>query len=116
MTDVKTVATEVEKVVEGIARVEPFVSTMAMFIPGAAPVMAVVHPVVVALAPLIEKALNDIATGNNTDGISAFILLAQHISKGFPNLVSLAAANTQAAQQAATMNAPSQDPSAQGSG
>ncbi len=112
MADVKTIATETEKVIEAVVKVEPFVSTMASFIPGAAPVMAVVHPAVVALAPLIEKALTDIAAGNNVDAFSAFILMAQHISKGFPNIQALAVANTQAAQQAA----PSQDASAQGSG
>ena len=110
--DVKTLAADAEKVVEGIVKIEPFVSTMAMFVPGAAPVMAVVHPAVVALAPLIEKGLSDIAAGNNVDGISAFILMAQHITKGFPNLVNLAAQNTATMQQAA----PSQDASQQGGG
>ena len=110
--DVKTIAADAEKIVEGIVRIEPFASTIASFVPGAAPVMAIVHPAVVALAPLIEKALLDIAAGNNVDAISAFILMAQHITKGFPNLVAMANANTAAMQQAA----PSQDPSAQGSG
>jgi len=108
MADVKSIATEAEKVVEAIVRVEPFVSTMAAFVPGAAPVMAIVHPAVVALAPLIEKALMDVAAGHNGDAFSAFILMAQHISKGFPNIVALAQANTP--------TPPSQDPSAQGSG
>jgi len=112
MADVKSIAVEAEKVVEAIVKVEPFVSTMAAFVPGAAPVMAIVHPAVVALAPLIEKALMDVAAGHNGDAFSAFILMAQHISKGFPNIQALAVANTQAAQQAA----PSQDASAQGSG
>ena len=106
--DVKSIATEAEKVVEAIVKVEPFISTIASFAPGAAPVMAVVHPAVVALAPLVEKALTDIASGNNVDAFSAFILMAQHISKGFPNIQAMAAANTPTPATA--------DPSAQGSG
>ena len=100
--DVKSIAGEAEKVVEAIVKVEPFISTMAMFVPGAAPVMAVIHPAVVALAPLLEKALLDMTKGNNGDAFAAFIQMAMHISKGFPNSPLLAA--------------PSQDPSAQGSG
>lgn len=84
--DMKTAAGQAEKVVEGFMRVEPIVMTMSSFVPGAAPVMAMVHPAVVALAPFIEKALTDIAAGNNSDAFSAVFQLIQHISRGQPNI------------------------------
>ena len=86
MTDVKSLATETEKVVEGILKVEPTIATIVgMFVPGAAPIMAVVQPAVLAAAPFVEKALNDLAAGNNGDMMEAFIQLLQHISPNHPN-------------------------------
>lgn len=67
------------------------ISTMAsMFVPGAKPVMAVVHPMVVAAAPFIEQALQNLAAGNNQDAFSAFIQLLQHLTPGQPNSAILA--------------------------
>lgn len=110
--DVKTIAGEAEKVVEAIVKVEPIVSTMATFIPGAAPIMAVVHPAVVMLAPFVEKALHELAAGHNGDAYSAFIELLQHISKGRPNSP-LLSGNTGVA---GGFQGGSHDASAQGSG
>lgn len=98
--DVKTIAGEAEKVVEAVVKIEPFVSTMAMFVPGAQPIMAVVHPAVVMAAPYIEKALHELAAGHNGDAFTAFIELLRHVSKGQPNSPMLG----------------TPDPSAQGSG
>ncbi len=86
MTDLKTIGAETEKVVEGVMKVEPTISTIVgMFVPGAAPVMAVVQPAVLAAAPFVEKALNDLAAGNNGDLMEAFIQLLQHLSPSHSN-------------------------------
>ncbi len=93
MTDVKSVAMETEKVFEGVLKVEPTIATIVgMFVPGAAPIMAVVQPAVLAAAPFVEKALNDLAAGNNGDLMEAFIQLLQHLSPSHPNSPILSAA------------------------
>lgn len=85
MTTVAEVAATAEKVVEGFMKVEPIVMTVSSFVPGAAPIMAFVHPAVVAAAPFIEQALNDLATGNNGNAFTAMIQLIQHLTAGQPN-------------------------------
>lgn len=89
--DVSGAAAAAEKVVEQIAKVEPTVATMAsMFVPGAAPVVATVQPMVLLAIPYIERALNDIASGNGGDLMNALIELLQHNTKGHPNSAALA--------------------------
>jgi hypothetical protein len=67
-------------------KVEPtIVGVSSMFIPGMAPIAAMVQPWVISTVPYIEKALNDIAAGNNGDLFASFIELLQHVSKGGPN-------------------------------
>lgn len=86
MADVKTIAGEAESVVEGIMKVEPTVATIAsMFVPGAAPIVAVVQPEVMLAAPFIENALKSLAAGNNGDVMTSFIQLLQHLTPGQPN-------------------------------
>jgi len=86
MTTIGEVAGTTEKVIEGVMKVEPtIVGVSSMFVPGMAPVAALVQPWVMTVVPYIEKALNDIASGNNTDLFAAFIELLQHVSKGGPN-------------------------------
>lgn len=86
MTDLQTIATTTEKVIEGVMKVEPtIVGVSSMFIPGMAPIAAMVQPWVLTAVPFIEKALKDIAAGNNGDLFAAFIELLQHVSKGGPN-------------------------------
>jgi len=90
MTDVKTVAATAEQVVEGVMKVEPTVATIAsMFVPGAAPIVAIVQPEVMLAAPFIENALKAIAAGNNGDVMTSFIQLLQHITPGQPNASAL---------------------------
>lgn len=82
----KEVAAQAEQVFDAVMKVEPMVATMAsMFIPQAKPVVATVHPMVVAAAPFIEQALHNLAQGNNGDAFSAFIQLLQHLTPGQPN-------------------------------
>jgi hypothetical protein len=93
MTDTTTVSTTgtgaaavAEKAVEAVMKVEPMIVTgVGMFVPGAAPILAMVQPWIVLAAPFLERALNDVAAGNNGDVLTAFFELIQHISKGQPN-------------------------------
>jgi hypothetical protein len=86
MTDIKSIAVETEKVVEGVMKVEPTVATiLGMFVPGAAPIVATIQPMVLAAAPFVEKALNDLAKGNNGDLMESFIQLLQHLSPAHHN-------------------------------
>ena len=85
-TTLQTIATTTEKVIEGVMKVEPtLVGISSMFIPGAAPIAAMVQPWVMTVVPFIEKALKDIAADKNGDAFGAFIELLQHVSKGGPN-------------------------------
>lgn len=80
-----------EKVVETVSKIEPTVATVTgMFIPGAAPILALVQPWAPVALSFLEKALQDIASNNTTDLGGAFVELLQHISKGAPNSSALA--------------------------
>lgn len=84
--DVAGTAATAEKVVEEIAKVEPTIATISgMFIPGAAPVVATVQPLIALALPFVERALQDISAKNNGDALSAFAELLSHLSKGMPN-------------------------------
>ena len=110
MTTIGEVAATTEKVIESVMKVEPtIVGISSMFVPGAGPVLAFVQPWVMTAVPYIEKALNDIASGNNSDLFSAFIELLQHVSKGGPNSPVLSPVG-------AAVSDPGSDPSAAGSG
>jgi len=60
-----------------------------MFVPGAAPIVAIVQPEVMLAAPFIENALKAIAAGNNGDVMTSFIQLLQHMTPGQPNASAL---------------------------
>lgn len=83
--DFRQLAGQMEKFLEVAMKIEPIVMTAASFVPGAKPIVAVVHPVVAMAAPHIEKALEQIAAGNDGDALGAVIELLQHISRGKPN-------------------------------
>jgi hypothetical protein len=83
--DLKSMAATAERVVEEVMKVEPIAMTALSFIPQAKPIVAIVHPAVVAAAPFIENALNSLATGNNGDALTALIQLIQHVTPGQPN-------------------------------
>lgn len=93
MTDTTTAGTTgtgaaaiAEKAVEAVMKVEPMIATgVGMFVPGAAPIIAMVQPWLVLAAPFLERALTDISSGNNGDALSSFFELIQHISKGQAN-------------------------------
>lgn len=84
-------ASVAEKVIEDVMKVEPTIASIAgMFVPGAAPIVAVVQPAIVAAAPFVENALNALAAGNGGDVLTAFIQLLQHLSPSQPNSPMLA--------------------------
>ena len=86
--------------------IRPLPRGLAVFVPGAAPILAMVQPWLVLAAPYLERALDDIAKGNNGDVLGAFLELMQHVSKGGPNSPILSA----------TLNERASDPSRVGSG
>lgn len=84
--DVSGIAANVEKGIEAAMKIEPTVASMAgMFVPGAAPIVAMVQPWIVFAAPYLERALNDVASNNGGDVMSAVIEVLQHVTKGMPN-------------------------------
>ncbi len=94
-------AAAAEQVVENVMKVEPMIAGIAgMFVPQ----IALVQPWILMVAPYLERALKDVSNSKNGDALSGMLELIQHISKGQPNSAVLGS------------SAPSQDPSAQGSG
>jgi len=84
--DIPAAAAAAEKIVEEVARIEPTLATMAsMFVPGAAPVVASVQPMIALAIPFLERALEAIAQERNGDALGAFAELIGHLSKGMPN-------------------------------
>jgi TRAP-type C4-dicarboxylate transport system substrate-binding protein len=85
MSDTDTASTA-SAVVKDIMKVEPMVvGTIGMFVPGAAPIVALVQPWIVMAAPFLERALDDITHSKNGDALNALLELLGHISKGMPN-------------------------------
>ena len=82
---IPTIAGEVKTGFDTFMKFEPFVMNAASFIPGAAPVTAIVSPVVAAMAPFIDNALAALIAGNNGDAFTAMIQMAQHLVPGQPN-------------------------------
>jgi hypothetical protein len=86
MTDIAGMAATAEKVVEGVMKIEPMLVTgLGMFVPGAAPIVAVVQPAVAMAAPFVEQALTALAKNNGGDAFAAFVALLQHLTPGLPN-------------------------------
>jgi hypothetical protein len=89
--DLKTVAGTAEVVVQKIEEFEPTAATMAsMFIPDAAPIVAMVQPWAPLVLGFAERALDDIAKGNGGDLPAAMIDFLNHVSAGKPNASALA--------------------------
>jgi hypothetical protein len=96
--DLKSVAGAAGNVVTEIEKFEPTAANMvSMFVPGAAPIVAIVQPWAPLVLAYAERALSDIASDNNGDLPAALVDFINHIRAGKPN-------------------APALDPSAQGSG
>lgn len=80
------IAAGAEKAVEMIARVEaPILTGVGMFVPGAATVTVPMQAILPLLIPDIERALNDVVSGNNGDIFSALMEFVNHIRVGKPN-------------------------------
>ena len=84
--DLSSVAGTADTVIKDVMKVEPaIISAVGMFVPGAAPIAALVQPWIVTVVPFIEKALENIQAGNNGDAFSSIFELIQHITAGQPN-------------------------------
>ncbi len=80
------VAGEADTIIKDVMKVEPSViSAVGMFVPGAAPIAAMVQPAILMAVPFLERALEDIVAGNNGDVFQSVIQLIQHITAGQPN-------------------------------
>lgn len=88
--DFREMAGSAEKVVEAIAKVEaPILAGVGMFVPGASPITSVLSHVLPLVIPDIEKALNDIAAGNDGDIFDTMLEFVNHIRQGKPNSAAL---------------------------
>jgi hypothetical protein len=88
--DFRTVAGEAEKVVEAIAKVEgPIMAGIGMFVPGASPITSILGHILPLVIPDIEKALSDIAAGNDGDIFDTLVEFVNHIRQGKPNSAAL---------------------------
>ncbi len=86
VVDIKSVAGEADTIIKDVMKVEPAViSAVGMFVPGAAPIAAMVQPAILMAVPFLERALEDIVAGNNGDVFQSVIQLIQHITAGQPN-------------------------------
>jgi hypothetical protein len=86
------IAGTAETVIEDVMKIEPVIAGGAMFIPGAAPILALVQPAVLMAAPYVEQALKALSAGNGGDAFDAFIALLQHLTPGKPNAPALSPA------------------------
>lgn len=81
-TDISQVAAQAANILDQVMTVEPMIAGIAgVFVPG----IGLVQPEVMALAPLVEKALRAVAAGNNADMAGAVIEVAKHLLPGMPN-------------------------------
>lgn len=101
VASIQVIAQEADKIFDAIMKIEPTAASVAsMFVPGAAPVVAMVQPELLLLAPAIDKALEDLAAGANP--LQAVAELMMHITKGMPNAPALAPVVASDASQAAS--------------
>lgn len=92
--DFRSAAAAAEKVVEAIAKVErPVLTGVGMFVPGASPITLVLQNILPLIIPDIEKALNDIAAGNDGDIFDTLLEFVNHIRTGKPNSPALSASD-----------------------
>lgn len=110
--DIAGAAGAAEKVIADVMKIEPMIATgISMLVPGAAPIVATVQPMIVMAAPFIERALDSITRQNGGDAFAALLDLLNHISPGRPNSTVLAPQF-----QSSSSGMPAQDASRQGSG
>jgi hypothetical protein len=92
--DIKSVASEASTILQNVMNIEPEVATVIGFIPGASAIEGMVQPVLLAVAPAIEKALAAIAAGDTSGAVDPVAELIKHILPGLPNAPALAPATT----------------------
>lgn len=85
MTDMKTVATDIENVVKQVQTFEPFVAGILEAIPGLNTPVAMIQPWVPGLLTLAVQGLDAIATQNGGNFGAALTEWMQHNMAGQPN-------------------------------
>lgn len=85
MTDMKTVAADIEKVVKAAAPYEPFLAGILEAIPGVNLPVAAIQPWIPGILTLAVQGLDAIATGNGGDFGAALTEWMQHNMQGKPN-------------------------------
>lgn len=86
MASIQVIAHEASAAIKEIMKFEPTAAGIASaVIPGAAPVVALVQPEILLIAPAIEKAMDDLAAGNGGNAAQAVLEIIMHLSKGLPN-------------------------------
>jgi hypothetical protein len=86
MPTLQEIAADAEKVVEVIDKVAaPVLTGIGIFVPGASTVTVPLQAILPLLIPDIERALNDVVSGNNGDIFSALMEFVNHLRKNAPN-------------------------------
>jgi len=102
MSSIQVIAQQADAIFNEFMKVEPTISTVvSIFVPGAAPVVALVQPELLLLAPAIDSALQKLAAGANGDFAKAVLQMLMHVTDGMPNAASLAPSNASASASAA---------------
>src|SRR4051794_8265587 len=95
--DLRGAAAAAEKVVEAIDRVDgPILAGVGMFVPGAAPITTMLNHFLPLIIPDLEKALTQIAEGNNGDLFDTLFEFVNHIRAGKANSPVLSGEATEA--------------------
>lgn len=87
LSTIEKAASEAEKVLEEVAKVEPTIAGVAgMFVPE----IGLAQPYIVAVIPTLENALKAIAAGNGGNMVDAVGQLIKHLLPGHSNSPALA--------------------------
>lgn len=82
MTNVQTAAGQAATVLEQVMEVEPEIAgIVGIFLPQ----IGLIQPEVLALAPILERALRAVSGGNGGDMMSAVTEVAKHLLPGLAN-------------------------------
>lgn len=87
-SSIQVIAQQADDIFDTIMKFEPTAAMIASaVIPGAAPVIAMVQPEIMLLAPAIDQALETLKNGDNP--LTAVMQLMMHITQGMPNAPAL---------------------------
>jgi len=94
MSSVQVIAQQADPIFEEIMKLEPTAAmVMSMLMPGVAPVIALVQPEILMLAPAIDAAIHKLMKGDNVGAFQAIMQLIMHLTQGMPDSPKLSQAN-----------------------